>query len=195
MSDHGARPLLGGVHVNELLRREGLLVLKHEPESETALEPSMVDWARTRAWGDGGYYARIFANVRGREPEGAVEPSEVPALLARIGEAITRLPDPSGRGHRLVHPGETWREARGAAPELLVFFGDLALRSLGRVGARDLVVGPAEVERDRGRGGCNHDWDGAFVASGPGFTREGRVEGARLADVSETVLGLLGIEG
>jgi predicted AlkP superfamily phosphohydrolase/phosphomutase len=85
------------------------------------------------------------------------------------------VPDPSGRGHRIVRPRESFRDVRGAAPDLLVFFGDLALRSLGRVGAAEIVVGPEEVERGEGRGGCNHDWDGLYVAAGPDWPREGEV--------------------
>lgn len=174
MSDHGARPLLGGVRINEHLRREGLLVLRREPEGEEALVPELVDWSRTRAWSDGGYYARLFLNVRGREPQGVLEPSEVPAVLAQLQECVQRVPDPSGRGHRVVSPEAVWREVRGAAPDLLVFFGDLALRSLGKVGGEgELVVSPDVVERDRGRGGCNHDWDGLYVAAGPDWPREG----------------------
>jgi predicted AlkP superfamily phosphohydrolase/phosphomutase len=175
MSDHGARPLLGGVHVNELLRRAGLLVLSREPRGEEALTPELVDWSRTRAFGDGGYYARVFLNVRGREPEGLVAPEEIDAVLARIEALVREVPDPSGRGHRVVRPREAYREVRGAAPDLLVFFGDLALRSLGKVGASELVVGPDHVERDKGRGGCNHDWDGLYVAAGPDWPREGEV--------------------
>jgi predicted AlkP superfamily phosphohydrolase/phosphomutase len=192
LSDHGARPILGGVHVNEHLRREGLLVLRAEPAPDTALVPALVDWSRTRAWSEGGYYARVFANVKGREPEGCVEPAELPALLERIAAGLATLPDPSGRGHRVLRPSETWRDVRGVPPDLLVFFGDLALRSLGRVGAPALVVGPDEVERERGRGGCNHDWDGAYVAAGPGFAASGE-RPARLADVAPTLASLLGL--
>ncbi len=174
MSDHGARPLLGGVRVNEHLRREGLLVLRREPEGEEPLTPELVDWSRTKAWSDGGYYARVFLNVRDREPEGIVVPHEVAPLLASIEDSLSRVDDPSGRGHRVVHPKDAWREVNGAAPDLLVFFGDLALRSLGKVGGSDaIVVPPEEVERDRGRGGCNHDWHGSYVASGPDWPREG----------------------
>jgi predicted AlkP superfamily phosphohydrolase/phosphomutase len=175
MSDHGVRSLLGGVHVNELLRRAGLLVTRGEPPGEAPLTPERVDWSRTCAWGDGGYYARIFLNVRGREPEGIVGPDEIDALLGRVEAIVREVPDPSGRGHRIVRPRESFRDVRGAAPDLLVFFGDLALRSLGRVGAAEIVVGPEEVERGEGRGGCNHDWDGLYVAAGPDWPREGEV--------------------
>ena len=28
------------------------------------------------AWGDGGYYGRLFLNVAGREPQGVIEPAQ-----------------------------------------------------------------------------------------------------------------------
>lgn len=189
MSDHGARPILGGVCVNELLRREGLLVLRREPSREGPLELDDIDWSRTRAWGEGGYYARIFLNVQGREPEGCVAPEEIPSLLDRLEAIVHGVPDPTARGHRVMRPAHAFRGVRGAAPDLLVFFGDLALRSLGRVGAPAIVVGPEAVEGDHGRGGCNHDWDGAYVAAGPGFAPAGRVDAA-LADVATTLATL-----
>ncbi|HEC33564.1 MAG TPA: phosphodiesterase, partial [Chloroflexi bacterium] len=72
VSDHGAKAMEGGFAVNEWLRREGLLVLKEEPQYEglVPFEKVEVDWERTTAWGAGGYYARIFLNVEGREPMG-----------------------------------------------------------------------------------------------------------------------------
>ncbi len=171
MSDHGARPLEGGVRINELLRREGLLALHDAPERPRPFDPSLVDWSRTRAWGEGGYYARVFVNLKGREPEGLVEPSELEPLVARLERLLASVPDPSGRGHRIVRPRDAFRETRGSAPELLVFFGDLALRSLGELGGDAIVVSPDEVERSGGRGGCNHDWDGLYVAAGPDWPR------------------------
>jgi predicted AlkP superfamily phosphohydrolase/phosphomutase len=70
VSDHGAKRMDGGICVNEWLRREGYLVLHDEPEEPARLTPEMVDWSRTIAWGEGGYYCRLFLNVAGREPGG-----------------------------------------------------------------------------------------------------------------------------
>ena len=64
-SDHGARPLRSAFRINEWLVREGLLTLRHVPASPEPLKPEWVDWARTEAWAEGGYYARVFFNVRG----------------------------------------------------------------------------------------------------------------------------------
>jgi predicted AlkP superfamily phosphohydrolase/phosphomutase len=60
VSDHGAQRLEGGFCVNEWLRREGLLALKEPPAGVTPFRPELVDWSRTRAWSEGGYYARVF---------------------------------------------------------------------------------------------------------------------------------------
>ena len=193
MSDHGARPLLGGVFINEWLRKEGLLVLKQEPDAEMPLRMEDIDWTRTRAWSEGGYYARIFLNVEGREPEGIIPSSEVSTQLDAIEAALYALPDISGRGHRIVRSSKAFRAQQGGAPDLLVFFGDLALRSLGAVGGGQFVATPERVERDKGRGGCNHDWEGICVLQGRSVTRRGALRGANLIDVSRTVLGLLGL--
>ena len=68
MSDHGARPMMGGVCFNDWLIREGYLALTETPTQVTAIKDVSIDWSRTAAWGDGGYYGRLFLNVRGREP-------------------------------------------------------------------------------------------------------------------------------
>src|SRR6202161_2173028 len=76
VSDHGAQRLEGGFCVNEWLRREGLLVLKEPVTKPTPFSPALVDWARTRVWSEGGYYARVFFNVEGRAPQGTLRQSE-----------------------------------------------------------------------------------------------------------------------
>ena len=65
VSDHGAKPMVGGICFNEWLKQEGYLVLEHQPAGIVPLEKCEVDWSRTQAWGSGGYYARLFLNVKG----------------------------------------------------------------------------------------------------------------------------------
>src|SRR5205823_3921958 len=96
VSDHGAKRMDGGICVNEWLRREGYLVLREEPSEPTRLTPDLIDWSRTVAWGEGGYYCRLFLNVEGREPEGVVSPDDyeralhdvAPTLLELLGEPV-----------------------------------------------------------------------------------------------------------
>jgi len=75
-SDHGAQKMDGGIAINEWLINEGYLVLEEKPNGIVPLEKVKVNWAKTRAWGSGGYYGRIFLNVQGREPQGIIPPSE-----------------------------------------------------------------------------------------------------------------------
>ena len=52
-----------------------------------------VDWKRTVAWGEGGYYSRIFLNVKGREPEGVDDPSDYERVQGRDdGKGLKRSP-------------------------------------------------------------------------------------------------------
>jgi predicted AlkP superfamily phosphohydrolase/phosphomutase len=196
VSDHGARPLLGGVRVNELLRRAGWLVLKNAPGAPTdGLDHAHVDWARTRAWSEGGYYARVFLNVRGREPEGALDPSELGAATRELATLLGRIEEGGVViESRIERPETAYREAKGVPPDLLCFFGDLTHRSLGGVGHASVLATIDEVENDRGRGGANHDWDGIFVLAGPEIEARGRIEGASILDIAPTCLRLLGLE-
>ncbi len=76
VSDHGAQRLDGGFAVNEWLIREGLLVLNEPmPEQVTPFAKLKVNWAKTKVWSEGGYYARVFFNVEDREPRGIIPAS------------------------------------------------------------------------------------------------------------------------
>ena len=66
----------GGFCVNEWLVREGLLVLKSYPKEVTPFAKLDVDWEKTKVWSEGGYYARVFLNVKGREPQGVIDPAD-----------------------------------------------------------------------------------------------------------------------
>src|SRR5262249_16774781 len=72
----GAQRLDGGFCVNEWLVREGLLVLNEYPKEVTPFGKLSVDWSRTKVWSEGGYYARVFFNVKGREPQGTIDPAD-----------------------------------------------------------------------------------------------------------------------
>lgn len=191
VSDHGARTMRGGVHVNEWLRRGGWLTLAREPSSPMSLDEAGVDWSRTRAWGDGGYYARIFLNVRGREPDGTIAPEAYEDERTKLARALERMTGPDGLplGNLVVRPEHAYRRTRGTPPDLMVFFGDLAYRSLGTVGSGAIF----SESNDTGPDACNHDWNGIFVMSGGGAPARGRVGDLVLYDVARTVLGLSGV--
>jgi predicted AlkP superfamily phosphohydrolase/phosphomutase len=192
VSDHGARPMEGGFRTNEWLRREGWLSLRDVPTSAKPVEPAAIDWAGTRAWAEGGYYARIFLNLTGREPDGTVPARERERARRELAIALQRIHRPDGRplGADIVFPEDTFRLTRGAPPDLMVFLGDLALRSVGTVGGDEGLFVEAN---DTGPDACNHDWDGIFVMAGGGCPAHGRLDGLDILDVTPTVLSLMGV--
>src|SRR5258708_24460907 len=96
VSDHGAKKMDGGICVNEWLIREGYLTLKSQPSTLTSIDKCEIDWSKTRVWGDGGYYARIFLNMEGLHPQGIVKPFEVEALRDELKAKFEALADHNG---------------------------------------------------------------------------------------------------
>jgi predicted AlkP superfamily phosphohydrolase/phosphomutase len=191
VSDHGARPLLGGIAINEWLIARGYLVLKDYPKEVTPLSRLTIDFARTRAWAEGGYSGRVFLNVRGREPEGCVEPHHANALRDGIALELAEIPGPRGEHleHRIETPEQSYRRCLGMPPDLSVFFGDLAYRAIGTVGHRSLYT----RGNDTGFDAANHAWDGIFVMQGPDVSPRGHCTGLRIYDVAATLGRLLGL--
>jgi len=179
----------GGICVNEWLRREGYLVLREEPAGRVALTPDLVDWPRTTAWGEGGYYCRLFLNVAGREPDGVVAPEDFERVRAELKEKLEALGDPDGNpiGTVAHPPEELYAETNGVAPDLLVYFGDLYWRSVGQVGTGTVHV----RENDTGPDDANHAHEGIYILAGPGVEPAGAEE-AGILDVAPTLLELLG---
>ena len=72
VSDHGAKMMEGAVCINEWLINNGYLKLIHYPNEVTQISKHLIDWDKTVVWGEGGYYGRLFFNVKGREPRGVI---------------------------------------------------------------------------------------------------------------------------
>ena len=118
VSDHGAKRIDGGICVNEWLRQEGYLVLKEEPEGPMRLTPDLIDWPRTVAWGEGGYYCRLFLNVQGREPEGVVPADDYERVRGELKTKLEALGDErADRSARSrTGPKTSTRSGRGSRP-------------------------------------------------------------------------------
>jgi predicted AlkP superfamily phosphohydrolase/phosphomutase len=190
VSDHGAKPLDGGFCVNEWLVREGLLVLNRYPKDVTPFGKLDVDWSRTRVWSEGGYYARIFLNVKGREPDGVIDSADVLPFREELKAKLEATTDEHGKllGTKVFKPEEVYRNIRNVAPDLIVHFGDLSWRSIGGVGYSTLHV----QENDTGPDDCNHAQFGAFILAASNNPLSGEVEGAHLLDVAPTLMELGG---
>lgn len=191
VSDHGARTLQGGVAVNDLLAREGLLTLRRPLAGPTRIEDAGVDWDHTVAWAEGGYYARVFLNVKGREPRGAVEPEAVPRVLDELERLFMGVAGPDGAPMqtRVLRPADVYAELQGAPPDLMVFWDDLAHRAVGTVGHGDVHV----PDNDTGPDGCNHDWRGLYALATAEPTATGAGPERDIAGIGATVLDLLAV--
>lgn len=200
VSDHGARPMEGGFAINDWLRQEGLLVLKEEPtEPVTKFTPDMVDWSQTKVWAWGGYYARVFINVEGREPQGVVPADELEDFIAELRAKIEAIEGPEGEpmGNIVMRPAEIAvdGEARGDHPDLMVYFGDLAWRSIGSLNHPSLFV----ESNDTGPDDANHDHEGIFIHTttsqlAAGEPGHGERDGLMLVDIGPTLMSLFGVE-
>jgi predicted AlkP superfamily phosphohydrolase/phosphomutase len=196
VSDHGAKKLDGGICLNEWLIREGYLVLSEAPAPTQApilFETLSVDWSRTRAWGEGGYYGRVFLNIKGREPQGIVAPEDSNALLMEIRAKLEALGDENGNpiGTRCFQPHEIYQQVNGIPPDLLIYFGDLSWRSIGTVGWNRIHV----FENDTGPDDANHAQNGIFIYHDPQRDLGGReLSNLHLMQIAPTVLQLIGVD-
>jgi len=192
VSDHGAQRLDGGFCVNEWLVREGLLVLNEYPKAVTPFAKLSVDWSRTKVWSEGGYYARVFFNVKGREPNGTIEQADYEKFRDEMKARLEATTDDRGRpmGTLVFRPEEVYRTVRNVAPDLIVHFGGLYWRSIGGVGYPTLHM----QENDTGPDDCNHAQFGSFILAASNNPLHGEVEGARLLDIAPTLLELGGYD-
>ncbi|HIK54198.1 MAG TPA: alkaline phosphatase family protein [Synechococcales cyanobacterium M55_K2018_004] len=187
VSDHGARPLLGGVCLNQWLIQAGYLTLAEQPEAPIPLDKAAVDWSRTQAWGAGGYYGRIFLNVQGREPQGVVPPADYEQVRTEIAKQLTALSSPDQRSLnvRVFKPQHIYQKVRGIAPDLIVYFDDLAWRSIGTVGGSSLFT----TDNDTGPDDANHAQSGLMIFYDPQRPTGGQqLHGAQIYDILPTLL-------
>jgi predicted AlkP superfamily phosphohydrolase/phosphomutase len=190
VSDHGSMPMAGCFCVNQWLADRGYLALGPGAERGTPLDAAAVDWSRTSAWGAGGYYARIFFNIRGREKEGTVDPAQIPQLRARLEADLATIKTPDGAPFRtqVLVPTETYHRVHGDPPDLMVYFDDLRWRSAGTVGHPTNFL----RENDIGPDDAVHAVDGVFVVANDSVAGEVELPAQSILDVTPTLLSLLG---
>jgi predicted AlkP superfamily phosphohydrolase/phosphomutase len=192
VSDHGSKAMHGAFCVNEWLIERGWLALREPPDEVVAIDSAQVDWSRTRAWGWGGYYARIFLNVEGREPEGIIPASGYEEARSQLEAelATVEMPDGTPMPVQAFRPEKLYPVAVGDRPDLMVYFDDLRWRSAGTIGHGTLHLS----ENDTGPDDSVHSLDGIVVIHDPGHDRGGReVHGMGILDVAPTILALAGL--
>ena len=151
-----------------------------------------IDWSRTKAYAQGNF-GQIFLNLKGRQPQGCVDPADAPALLDDLKAGLLAIPHPETGGplvERVYERDELYEGPQARlAPDLTVVLGDWRYRTIGLHDfTTNKLISPAFGPTG------DHRMEGVFVATGPAF-RPGASTGpdADLLDVAPTVLRLLGV--
>jgi predicted AlkP superfamily phosphohydrolase/phosphomutase len=192
ISDHGAKGMHGAVCINEYLIQEGLLAVKEYPSEPKRLGNENIDWDNTKAWGDGGYYARVFLNVEGREPNGQIPAAELDSFKQELKSKLEAITDENDEniGTRVFFPEDIYRERKGTPPDMVVYLGDLDWRSAGTIGNNAIHI----FENDTGPDDANHAQEGIFIWNNRGRRAAASIESVSIYDIAPSILDFYGIE-
>jgi predicted AlkP superfamily phosphohydrolase/phosphomutase len=185
--------ILTSLHLKFALRLLSAGAVSHVvnvPRVGRLLNSGVPRWSATRAFADATVFCLgVRVNLKGREPEGIVEPQDYEALRDELMRELLAIRDPATGGPVVVrawrredlHPGDH----NGHEPDVYVEYHP-AYRGVPRSGRP--VLRPAWGDQAAG-----HADDGILLAAGPGITRLGRLDQARLLDAAPTILALLGV--
>ncbi len=151
-----------------------------------------VDWNRSTVYSVGNF-GQMFVNVKGREPQGCVEPGpEFQRVLNQLETALRALRDPK-TGEPVV--AKIWRGAEiwkgrydDRAPDLFFFTRDMKYKAMGLSD-----FGSNEVFEDLYGTRAHHHMHGVFMLSGPGIKPDTEISRAGLVDLAPTIYRLLGV--
>lgn len=222
VSDHGFAGYRKNVLINHWLIDQGLLVLRDEPAGPSlvsrvtgrlrrmfapAAPPAdgasyvskwtsvtnsendyleRVDWSKTKV-----YFAQhggLRVNLEGREPHGIVDAAGYADVVAQIRREIVKLRFPD-TGEQIFETVVTKEEVFDGpfledAPDILVDGARRTRLRMSLMPGHGLFVDAVHA---------GHDEIGIFFASGPGIRRGATIDGARLMDVTPTVLFHFGL--
>ena len=151
-----------------------------------------VDWSRTTVY-TRGYAGPLFVNMKGREPEGIVEPgAESEAVLQKLERDVRSLKHPLTGEPFVSHVLRREDVYSGPylkyAPDFGFGMNDLSIQPFG---VHDFASN-RWFEPTPDRTGT-HRMNGIFFLHGPGVQPGARVEGTGLIDIAPTVLALMGV--
>jgi len=165
-------------------------------DAAATLGTRALEWAKTRAYRFPLYppFEGIAVNLKGRQAEGAVEPTDYERLRDEIIGEILEIRDPrdgqpvvvrASRREELFSGGEI-----GRFPDIVI---ELSANYAGGSEIWGDFVSPVPEDRLRRLSGT-HRMEGILIASGPGIRRGGETaQDAALADLAPTILYALGL--
>jgi len=150
-----------------------------------------VDWKRSSAYGMGNM-GFINVNVKGREPQGIVEPGgDYERVVDDISKRLSLLKDP-GTGSPLVsrilrQKDIYWGAQASKGPDLYIVMKDYAYCLRG-----DYLFNSNRTIDDLWIVSGSHRDHGILLTYGAGVKRGHPIAGANITDIAPTVLGLMG---
>jgi len=106
VSDHGFSSLERSPYIKHHLAKAGLLSFNLDTETG-AME---IDWSKTKCFPLEPGHAHIFVNLKGRDPQGIVEPADYEKVQEEIIDVLLSLRDPK-TGHHVVTTAVRKKEA------------------------------------------------------------------------------------
>ena len=154
-----------------------------------SFEKMDIDWNSTKAFaysvcGD------VYLNVKGREPNGIIDPSEYDKVREEIIRKIKNLKYKDEKLNiRIFKKEEVYPEATlwDNLPDLIILPSDDGIQAI------DPNIGSGEIiSKSRGISG-NHRLNGIFLAYGPGIKKGYEIKGAKIYDIAPTILHIFGL--
>jgi predicted AlkP superfamily phosphohydrolase/phosphomutase len=168
--------------------------------TEIHMQIGRIDWSRTKAYANG-KRSEIWINLKGRQPQGTVEPGmEYDELCTSIDEKLRAARDPeTGEPYveRVVRRDEVYSGAWvHRSPDLIVrwhrggwidnyVFGDRTGLEIKRIISQQDPIARL--------GSGHHTPQGILILHGEGIRPGVRIEGACVYDIAPTVLYLMGL--
>lgn len=174
--------------------RKGLEFRREVGHQRQAAQARQVDWSRTRAfpWGSSGF---VQVNVRGRQPQGCVDPADQERVLQDIEAYLREVRDPATGAPALtnLHRGEDAYPAPrvGYAPDLIVEDAEYAV--LPHWDQETAVANLREFGAAYRGVTANHRPEGVLLTCGPAVVPGTPVPPLAMADLAPALLYLAGV--
>lgn len=189
----------------KLVTKRGQLLLQSPSELESQGNPMswhpavwyQRHWNRMRAFSlpsvsDG--YVRI--NVKGREANGLVDPTDFQDEIRAVSDIIQSLKDPT-TGKSLVKALTVTRktpfELPEIPPDLIVSWNDKSIPADCCISDTLGSIGPLPYFRTGGHHPHGNEVEGTLIISGQGIQSGQSLAPAQLEDIPATILGLMGV--
>ena len=170
-------------------------LLKAMPSTYPLLDEANVDWSRTKAYNLVGNIGRICINVKGREPQGIVEPGEEYENVRNLLIAELRnLTNPKNGEimevevfkREQVYHGEHLQKA----PDLVFSINEFGTEIDSRLGHSAFFN--FDMSKSQGHFSGTHRLDGIFIMMGPEVEKGKKIDQAEITDVAPTILYMMG---